>query len=320
MPRATPVPVWQAILQRRQQGHSLNSIVQKFDISIMTVRSPSRRLRDCRPEAITPDSAGCAHPGPKAHPELVQAACQLKRDHPTWGAVLIRIPLQPRWPDRSLPHPRTLQRWFRDAGLSRPPRRRPPQDRRPGPQPPELWQVDAVEKQRLADGHLASWLTVTNELSGAILTAELSPREPWQEVDPLDGQQVLRRTFQSWGWPDRVRVDDGHPWGSRNDRPRELAWWLIGLGVGMIWNKPSCPQRNGVVERTQGVTEPWLRDRESMPERLVWAIPIQRAVYPAIDGGSRLEAFLRLLTPWRPYRIEQEEQLWELDRIDEYMR
>jgi transposase len=64
MPRAIPVPVWQAILQRRQQGHSLNSIAQEFDISIMTVRSLSRRLRDRGPEALTPDYARCAPPRP----------------------------------------------------------------------------------------------------------------------------------------------------------------------------------------------------------------------------------------------------------------
>jgi hypothetical protein len=41
--------------------------------------------------------------------------------------------------------------------------RPPPQDRRRGTAPHEVWQVDAVEKQRLADGHQASWLTVTDE-------------------------------------------------------------------------------------------------------------------------------------------------------------
>jgi hypothetical protein len=39
----------------------------------------------------------------------------------------------------------------------------------------EVWQADAVEKAKLADGHEASWLTVTDECSGAILATELSP-------------------------------------------------------------------------------------------------------------------------------------------------
>ncbi|MBV8318944.1 MAG: DDE-type integrase/transposase/recombinase, partial [Planctomycetaceae bacterium] len=70
-------------------------------------------------------------------------------------------------------------------------------------------------------------------------------------------QAMLRRIFQRWGLPDRLRVDNGHPWGSQNDLPTDLALWLIGLGVNMIWNKPRCPQMNGVVERSQGVTQQW---------------------------------------------------------------
>src|SRR4051794_4637149 len=107
---------------------------------------------------------------------------------------------------------------------------------------------------------------------------------------------MRRRTFQCWGLPDRLRVDNGHPWGSRHDLPRELALWLIGLGVNIIWNKPCRPQRNGVVERTQGVTQQWvepttLSDPAQLQARWDWAIRIQREVDPAIDGRSRLAAF-----------------------------
>ncbi len=80
-----------------------------------------------------------------------------------------------------------------------------------------------MEKQRLADGHQASWLTVTDEASGAILTAELSPQDQWQEIEPAVVQAMLRRVFQRWGLPDRLRVDNGHPWGAQNDLPTELA-------------------------------------------------------------------------------------------------
>ena len=42
-------------------------------------------------------------------------------------------------------------------------------------EPHATWQVDAVEKERTADGRHASWLTVVDEATGAILAAELSP-------------------------------------------------------------------------------------------------------------------------------------------------
>jgi hypothetical protein len=135
---------------------------------------------------------------------------------------------------------------------------------------------------------------------------------------------MLRRTFPRWGRPDRLRVDNGHPWGSANDLPTDLALWLIGLGVNMVWNKPRCPQMNGVVERSQGVTQQWvepqtLADPTQLQARLDWAVRIQRESYPAVAGRSRREAFPALGTPRRCYQIENEDALWHLDRVDRFL-
>jgi hypothetical protein len=130
----------------------------------------------------------------------------------------------------------------------------------------------------------------------------------------------LRRTFTQWGLPRCLRVDNGHPWGSWSDLPRDLALWVIGLGITVSWNHPRCPEENGVVERTNGVTEGWVEpsrcaDARQLRDRLVWAVQIQRAVYPAIRGRSRLEAYPQLLTPPRPYRPEHEAALWDEQRV-----
>jgi hypothetical protein len=135
---------------------------------------------------------------------------------------------------------------------------------------------------------------------------------------------MLRRTFPRWGLPDRLRVDNGHPWGSANDLPTDLALWLIGVGVKMIWNKPRCPQMNGVVERSQGVTQQWvepqtLADSDQLQTRLNWAVGIQREIYPAVAGRSRRAAFPALETPRRCYQIEHEDALWCLDRVDRFL-
>jgi hypothetical protein len=137
-------------------------------------------------------------------------------------------------------------------------------------------------------------------------------------------QAMLRRTFRRWGLPDRLRVDNGHPWGSRNDLPTALGLWLIGLGVDMIWNKPRCPQMSGVVERAQGVRRQWAEPRArddpaDLQARLDWAVSIQRERYPAVAGRSRLAARPALATPRRVYRPEQEEAVWCLGRVDEFL-
>jgi hypothetical protein len=67
----------------------------------------------------------------------------------------------------------------------------------------------------------------------------------------------LRQLFSRLGRPERVRCDNGAPWGSQGDLPTDLALWLAGLGVGVIPNPPRRPQDNGVVERSQGVAQAW---------------------------------------------------------------
>jgi hypothetical protein len=90
--------------------------------------------------------------------------------------------------------------------------------------------MDAVEQIRRADGRWVCWLTLTDEASGAVLAAMLFPHRYWQHVPAIQVQDALRRVFARWGRPDRVRVDNGPPWGSREDLPTAFALWLIGLG------------------------------------------------------------------------------------------
>jgi hypothetical protein len=68
---------------------------------------------------------------------------------------------------------------------------------------------------------------------------------------------MFRHVFVGWGLPDRVRVDNGYPWGTPRDLPSELALWLIGLAVEPIWNPPGQPTRNPKVERSNGLTQQW---------------------------------------------------------------
>ena len=62
-------------------------------------------------------------------------------------------------------------------------------------------------------------------------TPSFPPREPWQEITAAEARTLFRRMFSRWGLPERLRLDNGHPWGSARDLPPELALWLVGLGV-----------------------------------------------------------------------------------------
>lgn len=135
---------------------------------------------------------------------------------------------------------------------------------------------------------------------------------------------MFRRIFTRWGLPQRMRVDNGHPWGSANDLPTALALWLIGLGIDLIWNPPHQPWCNPKVERCNGVTQQWVEphacaDRTTLEQQLDWAARTQRQEYPSIKGRPRLEAYPQLLHSERPYRIEDEPLLWDLSRVDAFL-
>jgi transposase len=173
MPAPVPVPIRQAIWALHQQGASAGELAGRFGLAARTVRGLIQRGRERGAEGLAPDPT---HPNPPPHPAR-EAALRLRREHPTWGAGMIRV-----WLGRSgvagLPGTREIQRWFAAAGLNPAPGgRRPRPARRPASAPHETWQVDAAERMALADGSQASWLRVTDEATGAaLLTAVFPPR------------------------------------------------------------------------------------------------------------------------------------------------
>ena len=120
--------------------------------------------------------------------------------------------------------------------------------------------------------------------------------------------------------PERLRVDNGAPWGSRGDLPTDLVCWLAGMGVAVTANPPRCPQANGVVERGQGVgkqwCEPWTCGSDvELQRRLEEMDRVQRERYPFRHGQSRLEAYPGLKHSQRPSDPAQEDSSWDLQKV-----
>lgn len=138
-------------------------------------------------------------------------------------------------------------------------------------------------------------------------------------------RERLRLAFRNWGLPDRLRMDNGHPWGSGGDLPTELSLWLLGLGIELIWNAPARPQENGVVERSQGVGKNWgephtCSNIRELQQRMDKFDRLQRERYPFQGLQSRLEAFPELLKPRRRYTPTQERKIWRWDLVTEHLQ
>jgi hypothetical protein len=135
----------------------------------------------------------------------------------------------------------------------------------------------------------------------------------------------LRGFFARWGVPTRLRLDNGHPWGSPRDLPTELALWLIGLGVEPHWHRPKHCEENGVVERDHGVLARWCEpatcpDGATLARRLAQAATLQRDAYPVTrTGASRSTAYPSLAAGGRPYEPAQEARIWDVRRVWQWL-
>lgn len=150
------------------------------------------------------------------------------------------------------------------------------------------------------------------------------PQSYWAHVSDAQVQQALRQAFAVWGLPQRLRVDNGKPWGSWSDLPPQLALWLIGLGVEMIWIPPRRPQKNGVVERSQGTGKRWAEPRqcataEALQQRFDDLDRLQREEYPQQGGRTRLEVYPELAHSGRRYSRAWERQHWDVGRVDTHL-
>jgi hypothetical protein len=177
MPSALPMSIRQEIVRRRLDGQEIYRVALELGLSYHSVRQIWRTFQQRGLDGLAARYQLCGRRSDCG--QVVARACELKKPHPNWGAQVIRVELARElgFALADLPAARTLQLAFRAAKLHRPGR---PKKPRTAPSPRatrahEVWEVDAVEKARMRNGHLASWLTVVDEATGALLDLELSP-------------------------------------------------------------------------------------------------------------------------------------------------
>lgn len=174
MPCALAMAVRKQVVLEWSKGQTLISICEKHHLSYNTVRRLCQRYRREGSQGLTPHYNCCGR-NKTSNPLVKRAAGWLKRLHPGWGGGFIRLILQRRYGKRQVPCERTLQRWFKKAGLYK------VKSTFPQPSFPwavhihDTWQVDAKEKLRLKSGEKLCYLTVVDEKSGSLLKAFVFP-------------------------------------------------------------------------------------------------------------------------------------------------
>jgi transposase len=117
MPVAVSLTVRQLIVREKAKGSSLALISEKYHLSYSAVCRIYQRYRKEGASGLVARFSTCGVKKPSARQRLYKrAALWLKRGPPKWGAGFLKVQLERRYQKRR-PCTRTLQRWFKKAGL-----------------------------------------------------------------------------------------------------------------------------------------------------------------------------------------------------------
>ncbi|MDE3156609.1 MAG: DDE-type integrase/transposase/recombinase [Acidobacteriota bacterium] len=195
------------------------------------------------------------HRMPRATPlDLVARLVAARQQHPTWGAGKLRDWLVRREPTVPWPCRDTIHTVLTRAGLVRRRRRphraiAPPRHLTVPTAANQVWTVDFKGEFATGDGVLCYPLTLRDGYSRYILRCAALPSVRTELTQPQ-----LVRAFAEYGLPDRIRSDNGPPFGAPAlaGLSRLAVWWLR-LGILPERIRPGCPGENGSHEQFHAV-------------------------------------------------------------------
>jgi len=197
------------------------------------------------------DRSRASHRHPNAvSSEVEDLVISMRAKHPSWGAPKIRAKLQSEHGDRKFPVESTIGEILKRNGLtvSRKRRRTSRRDSEPlahAGTSNTVWCADYKGWFRTGDGTRIDPLTITDAYSRYLFRCQAL-----KAADHAHSQPVFEAAFREYGLPERMRTDNGAPFGSNgaSGLTRLSVWW-IKLGIMPERIEPGKPQQNGRHER-----------------------------------------------------------------------
>jgi len=192
---------------------------------------------------------------PHKHPNQVTAEMEdrvigVREKHPNWGAPKIRARLLREYGEKGIPAESTVGEILKRNGLTTPRRRRrtsrvSEQELAVAGGPNQVWCTDFKGWFRTGDGERIDPLTITDQYSRYLFRCQAVGA-----ADYLHTKVVMEAAFREYGLPDRMRADNGAPFGSNGESGLTgLTVWWIKLGIIPEHIEPGKPQQNGRHER-----------------------------------------------------------------------
>ncbi len=233
-----------------ESGHySVVDICKEFSISRPTFYKWHGRFLKKNEEGLKDLSKAPHHPYKRYTDEQIDLAVNYKLQHKTWGPRKILAVLIEEYPHLDWPSPTRLYEVFKGYHLITPRRIR---GRVPATAPlgdlndcNDTWSVDLKGWFLTGDGIKCEPLTITDCHSRYLIRCLHLKNHSAKDVWP-----IFKASFLEYGLPNRVRSDNGPPFGSVGaGRLTTLSVNLIKAGVTPEWIRPGHPEENGRHER-----------------------------------------------------------------------
>ncbi|WP_369812880.1 IS481 family transposase [Frankia sp. R43] len=233
-----------------ERGEPVTVVAAQFGVSRQTVHAWVVRYRAAGLSGLADRSRrpeSCPH---QASPEVEAAVCELRREHPRWGARRLVHELARTAPaGMVVPSRMTVYRILARHGLTEPKarrRRREDYVRWERPVAMALWQMDIVGGVFLVDGTECKVVTGVDDHSRFCVIASVVSRATGRAVC-----QAFAGALGRFGVPEEVLTDNGKQFTDRFGHGGEVLFDRIcrDNGIAHRLTQPASPTTTGKVER-----------------------------------------------------------------------
>jgi len=322
------------ISERWEAGQKDPEIASAMGLPVSTVRKWRRKYKKGGRAGLTSrmgrPSTGALGQFPL---EIRDTIREMRQEHSGWGPLTIRTELEDdqRFVGLRLPSRSRIAAFLKQEGLTRKYERHSelPQAQAVDPQRAhEEWEMDAQGVVKVSGLGSVSVINISDLFSR--VKVDSFPCLDTSHPSTQDYQLVLRRGFVNYGLPERVSLDHDSVFydsASASPFPSTVHLWLIALGVDVRFIEKRPPAEHSVIERghqtvaQQAIAGQTFTDGAALQASLSERLDFLNTRFPSrsLAGQAPLVAHPEAQHSGRPYRLEWEEAMLDMQSVCEYL-
>jgi transposase len=317
-----------------QAGHNDRQIAMALGRPLATIRKWRRRFQHRGRSGLSSQMGRPLTGALGKYPEEISLeVLRMKDIHPGWGALTILMELKKRahFARQSLPSRSRIAAYLKQENKVKKYERH-YELPEPKPQvierPHQEWEVDAQGRIPVEGVGSASIINIGDVFSH--LKIDSLPCLRTTHATTQDYQLILRRAFVQYGLPEQISLDHDSVFYDNQTSspfPTVLHLWLIGLGIEVRFIHKTPPAEHARIERThqvmtqQAIAGQTFTSAADLQKMLTSRIAFLNLDYPSrsLKGQAPLTAYPQAKQIKRPYRLEWEQDLLNLQRTHAYL-